>query len=90
MGTALVKIKLMPESPDTDLDAIEKKAKKIIDKASTMPARIEKEPIAFGLVALILTFAIDESQSIDETENLLKKIPHVNSAEVIDFRRAIG
>lgn len=90
MGTALVKIKLMPESPDTDLDAIEKKAKKIIDKASTMPVRIEKEPIAFGLVALILTFAIDESQSIDETENLLKKIKGVNSTEVIDFRRAFG
>ncbi len=90
MGTAIVKLKIMPESPSASLDEIEKKAKIIIDKVTTMPIRIEKEPVAFGLVALIVTFAIDESQSIEEAENLIKNIPDVSSAEVIDLRRAFG
>jgi len=33
MGTALLKIKLMPESPNADLDAIETKAKEVISEA---------------------------------------------------------
>ena len=90
MGTALVKLKIMPESPSVDLDEIEEKAKEIINKDASRPATVEREPIAFGLVALIFSFAIDESKSIDNIENPLKEIPNVSSTEVIDFRRAFG
>jgi elongation factor 1-beta len=90
MGTALVKLKLMPDSPDADLDAVERTAKEIVNKKAEMPARFEREPIAFGLNAIIITFAIDESKSIDDVENALKEIPNVNSTEIIDFRRAFG
>jgi translation elongation factor EF-1beta len=55
-----------------------------------MPMRIEKEPIAFGIIALILTFAVDESLQISEVEDKLKAIPYVSSSEIIDFRRAFG
>jgi len=90
MGTVLIKIKIMPESPDTDLKAIEEKAEQIIKQNKGQTHKSETEPVAFGLNALILTLALDESESIDNIENKLKEIEKVSSAEVIDFRRAIG
>jgi len=90
MGTALLKIKIMPESPQVDLAQIEKEAKKIIEQEKGQNPRFEKEPIAFGLTALIAAFAMDESLSTDVFENGLRTIKHVNSAEIIDFRRAFG
>lgn len=90
MGTALLKIKIMPESPNVDLNKIESKAKKIIEKENGKNPRFEKEPIAFGLIALIVSFAIDESLPTDIFEEKLKDIENVSSANIIDFRRAIG
>jgi len=90
MGTALLKIKIMPESPKTNLDEIQKKAQDIIIKNKGQSPRFEKEPIAFGLIALIATFAIDESLSTDIFEEKLQSIKNVRSANIIDFRRAIG
>lgn len=90
MGTALLKIKVMPESPDTDLSKIKIEIEEIIKKSSNMKITIEEEPIAFGLKALIVQFAIDESKSIDEVENQIKAIKHVSSTDIIDFRRAFG
>ena len=90
MGTALVTIKIMPESPDSNLEEIQEKAKKITEEKGGKNPSLKTEPVAFGLNAIILNFALDESKSIDEIENPLKEIPEVNSAEVIDFRRAFG
>ncbi|MGV8152387.1 MAG: elongation factor 1-beta [Candidatus Nanoarchaeia archaeon] len=90
MGTALVKIKIMPESPSVDLSKIEADARAIVEKITKMPLRVEKEPIAFGLVALIVTFAIDESLDMNPVEESLRAIENVSSSEVIDFRRAFG
>ena len=90
MGTAIIKMKIMPGSPDTNLEEIEKKAKEIITKETKSEIKAEKEPVAFGLNALILTFTWDEDKSIDNLQDNLKKIPNTSSAEVIDFRRALG
>ena len=90
MGTALVKIKIMPETPKVNLKEIEKQAKEIAEKGEGKNPRTEIEPIAFGLNAVIIGFSLDESKSIDNIQNKLAKIPNVSSAEVIDFRRAFG
>jgi translation elongation factor aEF-1 beta len=90
MGTALVKMRIMPESPTVNLKEIEEQAKKILEKEEGKNPRAEIEPVAFGLNAIILGFSLDESKSIDNIENKLKNIPNVNSAEVVDFRRAFG
>ena len=90
MGIALVKIKIMPESPDSDLNTIKEKAKQIALENQAQNPSTEIEPIAFGLNAIILNFSLDESLSIDDIQNKLKEIPEVVSAEVIDFRRAFG
>lgn len=90
MALAALKIKIMPISPDTDLDKIKNKAKIEIEKLEAKLHSSEIEPIAFGLNALILTIAWPESKDLDLIENALLKIEDVNSVEIIDFRRAIG
>ena len=90
MGTALLKIKIMPESPNVDLSTIESKAKEIVEEKQGKNPSTTREPIAFGLNAIIINFAMDESLSIDDFEDSLKQIENVNSTEVVDFRRAFG
>ena len=90
MGTVLVKIKIMPESPNVNLKEIQEKAKEIVLKNGGQRPETQTEPIAFGLNAVILAFAIDESKSMDPLENNLRRLKHISSAEVIDFRRAFG
>ena len=80
----------MPESPQVDLEAIQEKAKKIVEEKGGKKPLTKTEPIAFGLNAVILNFAMDESLAVDDFENPLKEIEQVNSAEVVDFRRAFG
>ena len=89
MAQAIVQIKIMPESPDSGLDAIEKAAEKLILKG-TKQIKKEREPIAFGLVAIKILFTWDEASSTDDLLDKIRNIKDVNSAEIIDFRRAIG
>ncbi len=90
MGIAAIKIKIMPIAVESDLDSIEKKVKTILIKKNALNIQAEKQAIAFGLNALIFLFAWQEDISTDDLLNSLRKIPDVNSAEIIDFRRAIG
>jgi len=90
MGTALVKLKIMPVNPSVDLEVIKEKAKEIIEKESDGIVNFEEEPVAFGLKAVIAGFAIDESKQIDPIQDEVAEIEDVNSAEVSDFRRAFG
>ena len=56
MADAVIKIKIMPDSPDANLDEIEQKAKEVVEKEQARALKIEREPIAFGLNAIILLF----------------------------------
>lgn len=90
MALALIKVKIMPESPSTDLDAIEAKSKEILEGKGSKSIRFEREDIAFGLTAVIVGFSWDDNDSNEEVVEELQKIEHVSSAEVIDYRRAFG
>jgi len=90
MALALIKVKIMPESPDTNLDKIETKSKEILTNKGSKSIRFEREPIAFGLTAVIVGFSWDDNDSNDEVLEELQSIENVSSAEVIDYRRAIG
>lgn len=90
MGIAALKIRMMPMSVDTDIEKIKKNAEGIIQSKDAKLHSAEIEEIAFGLKALILTVAWPEEKDQSELEDALKKVPEVQSAEVIDFRRAFG
>ena len=90
MGIALIKIRIMPTSPDTDLEEIKNRAHEVILEGNGKNIIFHEEPVAFGLKAVIASFDINEEEPLDPMEEALRKIQNVNSAEVIDMRRAFG
>ena len=90
MGVVAIKIKLMPVSPETDLEKVRGETNKILEKNNVKNPLFEIQPIAFGLKALIVLFGWPEEKELEQLEESLKKIGGVNSVEVIDIRRAIG
>ena len=92
MATVVITLKIMPESPEVDLNKIEADArKKIIDFAGEGDMKVSQEPIAFGLKALKMIFVMDEAKgSTEALEDRIKDIEGVQSVEVIDVRRTIG
>ncbi|MFT4260827.1 MAG: elongation factor 1-beta [Candidatus Woesearchaeota archaeon] len=92
MAKAIVTIKVMPSSPETDLKALEElAAQKIKAFSGNDELKVEIIPVAFGLKSLNLTFVIDESLGSPESlEKELQALEGVNSAETVDVRRAVG
>jgi elongation factor 1-beta len=85
-----VQYKIMPTSPDVDLEKIKTEAEAKISELGGMPSSSEEQPIAFGLKALILSFAFPEEKEIDTVGNAISEIEGVSSTEMIDYRRALG
>ena len=92
MAQAIVTLKIMPESPDVNLEELEEKAKKFIAQfAGEGDTRTEQQPVAFGLKALQIIFVMDEQiGSTEELEKSIAAIEGISSVEVTDVRRAIG
>jgi len=92
MANVIVTLKIMPQSPEADLDRIIGSVKeKIAEFAGEGETRTEIEPIAFGLKAVKLLFVMDEARGSTESLELeVAKIDDVNSVEITDVRRAVG
>ena len=91
MTDVIVKIKVMPKNPEVDLGKIEEQIKQKITAFGGQVHKVEKEPIAFGLVALIIILFYDESKGDSEPlEKDIETMDNVQSVEVIDVRRAFG
>ena len=91
MATVIVTMKVMPVSPDENLDAIKAAASQLIVGFGGTVGKVDFEPIAFGLKAVVFMFAMDES--LGGTEDLEAKmgaIKGVESVQTTDVRRAIG
>lgn len=92
MANAIVSMKIMPESPDIDLDEIELKVKEVIvNHVGEGEIRAEQVPVAFGLKSLNLIFVMNEqNHKLEPIENEIASLEGINSVEVTDVRRAIG
>ena len=91
MADVVITFKLMPTAPDVDLSSVEGKAKEAITAFGGEVGKVETQPVAFGLNALILIFVMDESKgSTDELETQISNMEGVNSVECTDVRRTIG
>ncbi len=89
MGITGVKIKIMPESLESNLEEIKEDVKALIEQKGGKNREYEEEPIAFGLKAIIAFFEWPEEQELEKLEEQLKGIKNVNSVQVIDMRRLI-
>jgi elongation factor 1-beta len=90
MANAIVKLKIMPSSPEADLEKIQEEVRTLLDEDEEENIKFEKQPIAFGLNALFFTFMWPEEKDLEGLEEKLKQIENVRSVEVVDMRRAIG
>ena len=92
MASVIVTLKIMPETPETDLAVVTEEAKKHIEQfAGEGDVKVEEEPVAFGLKAIKIIFIMDESiGSTESLENDVAKVSGVQSVEITDVRRAIG
>ena len=92
MANAIATVKIMPASPEVNLEDLEAKAKEEIKNfAGEGDTKTEIEPVAFGLKAVKITFVMDESLgSPDAVSEKIDELEEVNSAEIVDVRRAVG
>jgi elongation factor 1-beta len=85
MADVIVAFKVMPTGTDVNIDELEKKIKEV-----AKPTSIKRQPIAFGIVALIVTKIIpDAGGELDKAENLLRSLEGVGEVEVEEVSRAL-
>ncbi len=76
----IVNFKIMPESPETNLEEIEKKIREMNFGNIT---DVKVEPIAFGLKAIrMLMILPDEGNIADETQEKIKNIEGIHEVEI--------
>ncbi len=91
MADVIATLKIMPENPGIDLAKVESEAKEKCAAFGADVGKVQIEPVAFGLKALILILVYDEKKGgTDALEEIIGGIPGVNSCETTDVRRAIG
>ncbi|HTY43847.1 MAG TPA: elongation factor 1-beta [Patescibacteria group bacterium] len=89
MGTIGVKIKVMPESPEVDMEKLKENVKALVQKKGGRNREYMIEPVAFGLMSLTAFFEWPEEKAMEELEDSIKKIKNVSSTQVLDMRRLI-
>lgn len=92
MANAVITLRIMPESPGVNLVKLGEEAKRLIaDFAGEGETKTVIEPVAFGLKSLNIIFVMDEKKgSPDPIAEKISGLEGVNSAEIVDVRRAIG
>ena len=88
MANVLASIKVFPTETTVDLQELRRKIE------ASMPShvkvrRFDEEPIAFGLVALIVHVMMPEQESgtMDEVEKALQSISDVGEIQVVTVAR---
>mgnify|MGYP001602117907 CR=1 FL=1 len=92
MAKAIITFKLMPESPDVDLEAVKAQALEIAQEAGSIGQMQTKiEPFAFGLKAVLILAMYDvEGSDFDAIAEKMSQIEGVQSAEVAKMDLALG
>ncbi|MEM7819413.1 MAG: elongation factor 1-beta [Candidatus Aenigmatarchaeota archaeon] len=76
MGMVALTMRVMPESPDIDLDRIKREIKNIVDVKD-----IKEVPIAFGLKILEVLLVFDDKEGFGDIEEKIRNIKGVSSVE---------
>ena len=91
MATVVVTLKIMPDSPETDIDGIIVSVSEAVRDFGGEVGKAFSEPVAFGLKAAVVLFTIPEEKgSTEELEKKISGIAEVSSVQVTDVRRTIG
>ena len=80
MGDVAAKLKVMPQSPEIDLDELEATIEDSLPGGASVRA-FDREDIAFGLVALMTTIVVPDGEG--GTESVESGIAELDSVESV-------
>jgi elongation factor 1-beta len=87
MARLVARIKVLPTDIDVNLDIMVNKLKSSLPDGMAIKNSV-KEPIAFGLNALIVDFLLDDKEGqMDMLENMVKQTEGVSEIEVMNISR---
>ena len=82
MARVVMTLRIMPDDVEIDLDDLLEKIKKVIPEGTDLGAT-ETQPVAFGLKALRMNLARDESMGgTDDIEEAISAVAGVSQVEV--------
>lgn len=87
MGKVAAMMKVMPEGPEEDIDALQDRLENALPEGAKI-SRVDREDVAFGLVALFPTVVIpDEAGGTDAVEDAFGSVDGVESVDVDEVGR---
>jgi elongation factor 1-beta len=87
MGKVAAKMKVMPQSPEIDLDELQERLENALPEGAKI-SRVDREDVAFGLIALFPTVVIpDEAGGTDTVEEAFAGVEGVESVGVDEVGR---
>ncbi|MBA3283741.1 MAG: elongation factor 1-beta [Nitrosopumilus sp.] len=87
MARLVARIKILPAEAETDFDVLIDSLKNSIPEGMELKAHA-KEPLAFGLNALIGDFLLDDSEGeMEKLEESIKKVDGAGEIQVITISR---
>jgi elongation factor 1-beta len=82
MGKVAARLKVMPQSPEIDLDALQERLESALPEGAKI-SRVDRDDVAFGLVALLPTVIIpDDAGGSDAVEEAFSQVEGVESVKV--------
>ncbi len=89
MANVIATMKIMPDSPDRNLEELGEKIEEIISEFGKVYKKTI-QPVAFGLSALIYAVMMEEKQGgTDPLEEKIKSVEGVNDVQVTDVTRSV-
>jgi elongation factor 1-beta len=87
MGKVAAKLKVMPESPEIDLDELQERLEEALPEGAEIRG-FERDDVAFGLTALLPTVVIpDEAGGTEAVEEAFSEVEDVESISVENVGR---
>jgi elongation factor 1-beta len=87
MGKVAAKIKVMPNSPEIDLDALQDRLEESLPEGAKING-FERDDVAFGLVALLPTVIVpDDAGGTEAVEEAFTGVDGVESVSVENVGR---
>ncbi len=90
MATVVIIVRIMPDSPEANLENIKEKARAALEAEGAKNISFEEKPVAFGLKALLMKMDMPEEKGTDIVEEKISSIVNVSSVTIEDYRRAFG
>ncbi|MDL5361169.1 elongation factor 1-beta [Halalkalicoccus sp. NIPERK01] len=87
MGKVAAKLKVMPQSPEIDLDELQDRLEGSLPEGAKING-FERDDVAFGLVALLPTVIVpDDAGGTEAVEERFSEVEGVESVEVENVGR---